>query len=199
MFQVIFYWTLLARHVSQHFDADPSLKPVLQIEKQEQQQITLSQQQEDQIREIFTLFDTDGGGTIDRQELRIAMNALGFQSAKSQLTSVQQEKEQVLDILKSDGRDGVTLDEFTALMKGELIVADPDEEIKAIFAALSNIEEGRDPNHITLSKLRLASEKYEIRLSEDELELMINQIDEDGCGSIDEKEFIHVMRFSPWF
>ncbi len=32
-----------------------------------------------QIREIFDLFDTDGGGTIDRGELDFAMSALGFQ------------------------------------------------------------------------------------------------------------------------
>ena len=31
-----------------------------------------------QIREIFNLFDTDGGGTIDKGELDFAMSALGF-------------------------------------------------------------------------------------------------------------------------
>ena len=43
-------------------------------------QITLSEAEEAQIREIFDLFDTDGGGTIDKRELEIAMIALGFQS-----------------------------------------------------------------------------------------------------------------------
>ena len=33
-----------------------------------------------QISEIFNLFDTDGGGTIDRGEIDFAMNALGFHS-----------------------------------------------------------------------------------------------------------------------
>ncbi len=35
-----------------------------------------------QIREIFELFDTDGGGSIDRGELDFAMSALGFQKVK---------------------------------------------------------------------------------------------------------------------
>ena len=43
-------------------------------------QITLSEAEEAQIREIFDLFDTDGGGSIDKRELEIAMIALGFQS-----------------------------------------------------------------------------------------------------------------------
>jgi Ca2+-binding EF-hand superfamily protein len=34
-----------------------------------------------QIKEIFDLFDTDGGGYIDRRELDLAMVALGFQVA----------------------------------------------------------------------------------------------------------------------
>ena len=33
-----------------------------------------------QIQEIFELFDTDGGGTIDHKELEFAMIALGFRS-----------------------------------------------------------------------------------------------------------------------
>jgi centrin-1 len=43
-------------------------------------QITLSEAQEAQIREVFYLFDTDGGGTIDVKELNSAMMALGFQA-----------------------------------------------------------------------------------------------------------------------
>jgi hypothetical protein len=39
----------------------------------------LSDAQEALIREIYYLFDTDGGGTIDMQELNCAMIALGFQ------------------------------------------------------------------------------------------------------------------------
>ncbi len=43
-------------------------------------QLILSEAQESQIREVFLLFDTDGGGTIDMRELGIAMVALGFQA-----------------------------------------------------------------------------------------------------------------------
>ena len=189
----------MARHISQHFDTNPSLKPVLQGQKREQRQITLSKKQEDQIRAIFELFDTDGGGTIDRQELSIAMCALGFQGAKAKGKRMKSGSKQVLNMIDSNGSDSISLDEFTSMMKGELIVADPLEEIRAIFAVLSGIEEGRDPDHINLNKLRLAAHKFQIRLSEDELQLMIMQVDEDGCGTIDEDEFISVMGFSPWF
>ena len=98
-----------------------------------------------------------------------------------------------------DGSDTLTIDEFTALMKGELLLADPLEEIRAIFAAVSGIEKEGDSTTISLGKLRLAAQKYQIRLSEDELQLMMMQVDEDAGGTVDEKEFIRVISFSHWF
>jgi hypothetical protein len=66
--QVIFYWTLIARHISRYIDKDPRLKPEILpvVNTTKQTQIALSSTQEAQIREVFELFDTDGWGTIDR-------------------------------------------------------------------------------------------------------------------------------------
>ena len=38
----------------------------------------LTEEQKQEIREAFDLFDTDGSGTIDAKELKVAMRALGF-------------------------------------------------------------------------------------------------------------------------
>ena len=191
--QVIFYWTLLARQISQYFDANPSEKPMVKSRKNEQSQIVLSPQQEQHIREVFELFDTDGGGTIDRQELRVAMCALGFEGSETSNPSRGVKGRSI------DGSETLTLEEFTTLMKGELLLADPLEEIRAIFAAVSGIEKGGDSTTISLGKLRLAAQKYQIRLSEDELQLMMMQVDEDAGGTVDEQEFIRVISFSHWF
>ena len=204
--QVVFYWTLLARHVSQHFDTHPDRKPILEADKRPQHQITLSPQQEEHIRRIFELFDTDGGGTIDRKELRAAMYALGFQSAKQtkkdmQLECVQADAEQRSSMLEALGSQSVSLDEFTALMKGELLVVDPLEEIKVVFAVLCGMDGGCSPGKITISKLRKAVQEFQIKLSDSELCLMISHVDadEDGSGTIDEKEFLRLVSFSSWF
>ena len=161
--------------------------------KNEQSQIVLSPQQEEHIREVFELFDIDGGGTIDRQELRVAMCALGFEGSETSNPS------RGVKGHSFDGSETLTLEEFTTLMKGELLLADPLEEIRAIFAAVSGIEKDGDPTTISLGKLRLAAQKYHIRLSEDELQLMMMQVDEDAGGAVDEQEFIRVISFSHWF
>lgn len=43
----------------------------------------LSEEEVEEIREAFNLFDTDGSGTIDPKELKAAMQSLGFE-AKNQ-------------------------------------------------------------------------------------------------------------------
>jgi hypothetical protein len=76
--------------------------------------IALSESQEAQIREIFNLFDTDGGGSIDRREMDFAMVALGFQSKGGQANAATAER---IEAIVADGT--VTLEEFSALMTGE--------------------------------------------------------------------------------
>ena len=39
--------------------------------------VELTEEQRQEIREAFDLFDTDGSGTIDGKELKVAMRALG--------------------------------------------------------------------------------------------------------------------------
>ncbi len=77
--QLVFFWTLVARHISRCFDARPHLRPpattTADADAGTNVHIALSEAQEAQVKEIFYLFDTDGGG------LNFAMVALGFQAA----------------------------------------------------------------------------------------------------------------------
>jgi Ca2+-binding EF-hand superfamily protein len=199
----VFYWTLLARHLSQYFDAYPEMKPKQKSDgSSHQQKITLSQQQENQIKEIFDLFDTDGGGTIDRQELKVAMTALGFQDAGKQGKQKMAASQKMLETIDSDQSNSVSLDEFQALMKGELTMSDPMGEVKAVFMALSCIEGNGNSDIITLNKLRAATQKFNVRLTEEELQIMMSEANTKGDQynqTIDEDDFMRLMRLSPWF
>merc|ERR1711956_166142 len=59
----------------------------------------LSEEQIEEIREAFNLFDTDHSGSIDYRELKAAMRALGFEVKKEEL------KKMITDI-DADGKDG---------------------------------------------------------------------------------------------
>ena len=42
-------------------------------------------EQKQEIKEAFDLFDTDGSGEIDSKELKVAMRALGFEPKKEKI------------------------------------------------------------------------------------------------------------------
>jgi Ca2+-binding EF-hand superfamily protein len=198
--QVVFFWTLLARQISQFFDKHQELKPKLLPPSQyemESRQTTLSQEQTDQIKEIFDLFDTDGGGSMDRQELAVAMCALGIQNMRTS-PGQHPSNELMLRTIDLDGSNTVSLDEFTALMNGELTMSNPLQEIRAVFAGICNMDSS-DPGQINLLKLRLAAQEYEVKLLDHEITLMMDEVDDDGSKTVDEAEFIRIMNLSTWF
>jgi centrin-1 len=199
--QIIFFWTLLARQISEFFYEHPEFRPAVMpsIEARKQSpHIGLSQQQEDQIKEIFDLFDTDGSGAMDRRELTMAMFALGFQTVGKDGKAHQQFDETVFNPLDTDCSNTISLDEFKSLMVGEFSLSDPINEIKSVYLGICGIHPS-DPGHINLIKLQLATQKYHVRLSDHELVMMMNDVDHDGSQTVDEEEFIRIMGFSPWF
>ena len=167
MEQAVFYWILVTRHMARCFELRPHLRPLLPpaADTADNHKIELSEGQSAQIREIFELFDTDGGGSIDRSELDFAMVALGFQEkqqarpAKKRTTSPG-----MLDNLIEDGM--VTLDEFTGLMTGELSGRNPEETVRAVFAVLGRVDydggQRVEDGAITLDSLVEACKKYEV-------------------------------------
>lgn len=82
-----------------------------------QQQRQLSEEQKQEIKEAFDLFDTDHDGAIDYHELKVAMRALGFELKKAE----------VLKLIRDHDRQGDDLMEFDDFNKisecGEALVS----------------------------------------------------------------------------
>jgi Ca2+-binding EF-hand superfamily protein len=156
--QVIFYWTLIARLLSREFDSNPNLRPLPtplpESVKPVPFQIVLSAAEEDQICEIFELFDTDGEGSIDKTELEFAMAAMGFKSVNNHASSL-------LSTIAGDGK--VNLTKFSSLVTGEVLGSNQFEDILTVFAALSKPDgESRHDNLITLQKLENVCLEYKV-------------------------------------
>ena len=54
----------------------------------------LTEEQKQEIKESFDLFDTDGSGTIDQKELKVAMRALGFEPKKEEIMKMIRDADQ---------------------------------------------------------------------------------------------------------
>ena len=74
-----------------------------------QKEKNLTQEEVDEIKEAFSLFDKDQSGNIDVLELKDAMKALGIYMNKDQ-------SKEMMDKADKDGSGTIEMDEFMALM-----------------------------------------------------------------------------------
>ena len=74
----------------------------------------LTEDEIDEIREAFNLFDTDGSGTIDPKELKAAMQSLGFETKNPTIF-------QMIADLDRDGSGAIDFDEFLDAICAKLV------------------------------------------------------------------------------
>jgi len=145
------------------------------------QELTPEQKQE--IREAFDLFDTDGSGTIECKELKVAMRALGFEPKKEDL------KKMIAEIDKS-GTGVMDFNEFLELMSAKMAEKDTKEEILKAFKLFDDDGTGK----ISFKNLKRVSKELGENLTDEEIQEMIDDADKDGDGEINEEEFLHIMK-----
>ena len=143
----------------------------------------LSDEQKQEIKEAFELFDTDKTGTIDYHELKVCMRALGFDV----------KKQEVLNLMREYDREGsgqIEYPDFLEIMTTKISERDPIEEISKAFKLFDEDNTGR----ISLRNLRRIAREMQENLSDDELQAMIDEFDKDGDGEISEAEFLAIMK-----
>jgi hypothetical protein len=143
--------------------------------------LQLSAHQLDQIRSAFELFDTDGNGSMDEEELDAAMLGLGFEPAARQRASKRRS-------MGNMGACCLDLEKFTALMQRELSQQRISQEITDAFKNLvllgesttckgngaSEVLSCNDQKFITLEILQIACRRIRLHLDQDELQQMIS-------------------------
>merc|ERR1719460_533889 len=117
----------------------------------------LSDQQVRECKEAFELFDTDGSGSIDQKELKVAMRALGFEPKK-------EEVKKMVNDLDRDGDGTVDFPEFLHMMSGKMGEKDAKEQLLEGFALYDDDETGK----ITLQNLKRVAKELGESMGEDE-------------------------------
>merc|ERR1712205_41471 len=143
----------------------------------------LSAEQKAEIKEAFDLFDTDGSGAIDAKELKVAMQALGFEPSTEEIAKMVKD----IDV---DGNATIECEEFIEMMEGKMAGKDPVEEMKKAFALYDVDNKGK----ITVTDMERVAKELGENLSKEELQGILDESDRDGNGTITEEEFVRVMR-----
>merc|ERR1711903_427686 len=131
----------------------------------------LSEEQMEEIREAFGLFDADASGMIDVRELKAAMRALGFE-------------------VENDGNGTIEFGEFLEMMTGKMGEKDTREDIEKVFKLFDD----DNTNKISFRNLARVAEELGENIDDEELQDMINQADRDGDGEINIDEFYRIMK-----
>merc|ERR1712005_24075 len=143
----------------------------------------LTDDQIQEIREAFDLFDTDGSGTIDAKELKVAMRALGLDAKKDEIR-------RMINDIDKDGSGTIDFNEFLNMMTARMGDRDSREEILKAFRLFDDDETGK----ISFRNLKRVAKELGENMTDEELQEMIDEADRDGDGEINEDEFLRIMK-----
>lgn len=138
---------------------------------------------DEQIQEAFNLFDADGSGAIDAEEMALAMKGLGFGDIP------RDEVERIMRTMKTDANGLVEYDEFERMIKSRMAPKDSPEEILKAFQLFDLDKKGR----ITLANLKEVARLLGENPGDDVLQEMIAEADEDGDGEVTFDDFKNIM------
>ena len=122
--------------------------------------IDLTEEQKADIKEAFSLFDSQSSGFIDCKDLKVAMRALGFEPRKEEI------KKMISEVDK-DSNGKLSLDNFMQLMGGKMSEKDTKEEILKAFKLFDDDDSGK----ITFTNLKRVAAELGENLTDEELQV----------------------------
>ncbi|KAF6022218.1 CETN3 [Bugula neritina] len=142
----------------------------------------LTDEQKQEIKEAFDLFDSDKDRLIDYHELKVSLKALGFERKKAE----------VLKILRDYDRNNsgkICFEDFNEVVTDMMLDRDPQEEMAKAFQLFDDDTSGK----ISLRNLRRVARDLGEEIDDDELRAMIDEFDLDQDGEISMEEFVTIM------
>merc|ERR1712002_1456007 len=142
------------------------------------------------LKVCFDLFDTKKQDYLSADDLDEIMRAMGFRPSKEEL-------QELLEEIDEDGSGQIEFEEFCQLC-ATFLVEDPDiETMKRGLKDAFRIYDKEGLGYITTETLRGLISELLAPLSDEELEGILEELDEDGSGSMDFDEFCEMMMTKP--
>ncbi|KAF0974497.1 hypothetical protein FDP41_006529 [Naegleria fowleri] len=144
----------------------------------------LTEEELKEFKEIFDLVDTDGGGSIQKEELRQLMETLGLNPTDEQLD------EMMLEV-DADGSGDIDFSEFVTVMSRTVDATYTKEELVRAFKLFESEEYGS--GIVKADVLEKALVTYGENISLDKAAELLSIVDPDNSGKINYMEYINMM------
>lgn len=138
------------------------------------------------MRKAFQMFDTTKCGFIDTVKISTILNTLGQQFDEGELQDLIDEEDP-----EETGR--VNFDQFANIASNFLIEDEDSEAIQQELKEAFRMYDREGNGYITTSTLKEILAALDDKLTNDDLDGMINEIDADGSGTVDFDEFMEMM------
>jgi len=132
-----------------------------------------------ELKEAFALFDKDKGGTIEPSEFQEVLASLGC-------TATTEEIAELVGIAEAGAAGRVTFPDFLAQFQ-HIVNEDLDNEAFEAWKLLSGGKDGIGPAEVTAFM-----DKFNLKLSAEEVKATISFGDKDGDGKFGKEDFTKI-------
>jgi len=141
------------------------------------EQLTDDQIQE--FKEAFALFDKDGNGTITAKELGAVMRGLGQNPSEEEIRTM-------IDEVDTDCNGSIEFDEFLLLISNKIRMDSVEDELRDAFKVFDKDNDG----YLTAPELRDVMMNLGDPMTVEDITEMVREADTNGDGKIEYSEFV---------
>ncbi|CAD8054527.1 unnamed protein product [Paramecium primaurelia] len=151
-----------------------------QVNRKPQDRPGLTEDEIEEIKEAFNLFDTEGTGRVDPRELKAAMQSLGFDQKNPTIFNMIAE-------LENEGTD-IDFDQFLDAITSKLGNRESRDGINKIF----DLFDDDGSNSINLNNLKRVAKELGETMTAEELSEMLERAASNG-RDISREDFYNIM------
>lgn len=143
----------------------------------------LTEEQIEDFRKAFLLFDKDGNGRITADELSEVMSSLGQSPTKKEVEAMIQKADQ-------DGDGSIDFLEFLEVMANKMGEHTFEDDLRDAFQLFDTDCNG----YISKRELTFVLTSLGEQITDAAVENMIKEVDLDGDGRVNYEEFLRIMK-----
>ncbi|CAK5032119.1 unnamed protein product [Meloidogyne enterolobii] len=146
----------------------------------------LTSDQIEQFRKYFNMFDKEGKGFIRATQVGQILRTMGQAFEERDL-------KQLIREFDSDGSGEIEFEEFAAMVANFVVSGEDNEGLQQELREAFRLYDKEGNGYINVSDLREILRALDDKITDDELDEMIAEIDTDGSGTVDFDEFLEMM------